>query len=83
VAGILFHILAGRRLTKLGVSTYGSFEGVACWESAEYDGSKVLHVGEVRWRAGTTDPSVVMVTMVYQNETGMLVKSVPATFFSA
>ena len=33
--------------------------------------------------AAATDPSVVMVTMVYQNASGMLVNVVPWTFFSA
>jgi len=31
----------------------------------------------------TTNPSVVMVTMVYQNAAGMLLNLVPGTFFSA
>jgi len=37
----------------------------------------------LRKRHLATDPSVVMVTMVYQNASGMLVNLVPATFFSA
>jgi len=42
------------------------------------DDSTIAYIGG----GGATYPSVVMVTIVYQNASGMLVKSVSGSFFS-